>query len=120
VTSQRDLEEEPQGRDHLIDGRHTDAARYQMERIATYFLEAGRIRRSSEEGSEVLDPLHIVMLGLGRELADRHVFDHAPPQHGHGGLAVSTLVAVGSSSRSLTASSARATLSAQAPRASRP
>ncbi|WP_410706283.1 hypothetical protein [Bradyrhizobium sp. BWC-3-1] len=45
-----------------------------------------------------------------------------PPQHGHGGLPLSTMVSVGSSSRSLTASSsrARATLSAQTPRASRP
>src|SRR6478736_1818775 len=24
------------------------------------------------------------MLGLGREFADRHVFDHAPPQWAHG------------------------------------
>jgi hypothetical protein len=29
------------------------------------------------EPGEVLDPLHVVMLGFGRELADRHVFDHA-------------------------------------------
>ena len=27
---------------------------------------------------EVLDPLQVVMLGLRRELPDRHVFDHAP------------------------------------------
>jgi hypothetical protein len=33
---------------------------------------------------EVSDPLHVVMLGLRRELADRHVFDHAPPQRAHG------------------------------------
>src|SRR4051794_40277542 len=31
-----------------------------------------------------------------------------PPQHGHGGLPLSTMVSVGSSSRSLTASSSRA------------
>lgn len=83
VTPQRDLEEEPQSRDRLVDGRHADAARCEMELIAAHVLEAGQIRRSSEEGCEVLDPLHIVMLGLGRELADRHVFDHAPAQRAH-------------------------------------
>src|SRR5450755_653913 len=32
----------------------------------------------------VLDPLHVVMLGFWRELADRHVFDHAPTQRADG------------------------------------
>ncbi len=64
VTPQRDLEEEPQGRDRLVDGRYADAARCQMELIAAHILKAGQIRRSSEEGCEVLDPLHVVMLGL--------------------------------------------------------
>jgi hypothetical protein len=45
---------------------------------------ACRIGRAAEEGGEVLDSLHVVMLGLRRELADRHVFDHAPPQRAHG------------------------------------
>jgi hypothetical protein len=30
------------------------------------------------------DPLHVITLGLRRELADRHVFDHAAPQRAHG------------------------------------
>src|SRR5262249_20595319 len=46
-----------------------------------------------EKHGEVLDPLHVVMLGLRHELADRHVFDHAPAQRadglvGHGGAPV--------------------------------
>ena len=49
-----------------------------MQLVAAHVLETRRIRRSSEKRREVLDPLHIVMLGLRRELADRHVFDHAP------------------------------------------
>src|SRR3974377_2195398 len=64
-----------------------------MQLIAAYVLEGRRVRGSSEKGGEVLDPLHVVMLGLRRELADRHVFDHAPAQRahrlvGHGGAPV--------------------------------
>src|ERR1700704_7211075 len=84
VAPQRDSEKEPQGRDGLIDGRHTNATRRQMQLIAAHVLEARRIGRSPEKRGEVLDPLHVVMLGLRRELADRHVFDHAPPQWAHG------------------------------------
>jgi len=47
----------------------------------------GRIGRGAEKSRKVLDPLHVVMLGFCRELADRHVFDHAPAQRvdGHVG-----------------------------------
>jgi len=55
-----------------------DAVRCQVQPIAARILEARRIRRSPEERSEVIDPLHVVMLGLRCELPDRHVFDHAP------------------------------------------
>ena len=30
------------------------------------------------------DPLHVVMLRLRRQFADRHVFDHAPAQRADG------------------------------------
>jgi hypothetical protein len=51
------------------------------------YLSGGR---SAQKRSEVLDPLHVVVLGLRSKLADRHVFDHAPAQRadglvGHGG-----------------------------------
>src|SRR6202166_1644303 len=86
----RDLEKEPQCRDALIEGRNAGATRRQMKLIAAYVFEARRVGRSAEEGGEVLDPLHVVMLSLRRELADHHVFDHALPQRaygliGHGG-----------------------------------
>src|SRR6266704_1219368 len=55
-----------------------------MKLIAAHVFEARGIGRAAEERSEVLDPLHVVMLGLRRELADRHIFDHAPPQWAHG------------------------------------
>jgi hypothetical protein len=64
-----------------------------MQLIAAHVLEARRVGRSPKKRSEVLDSLHIVMLGLRREFADRHVFDHAPAQRadglvGHGGAPV--------------------------------
>src|ERR1700675_2005736 len=55
-----------------------------MKLIAAYVFEARCIRRAAEESGEVLDPLHVVMLSLRRELADRHVFDHALPQRAYG------------------------------------
>ena len=62
----RDLEKEPQCRDALVDGGNAGATRRQMKLIAAYVFEARRVGRSAEEGSEVLDPLHVVMLGLRR------------------------------------------------------
>src|SRR5258707_10737487 len=60
-----------------------------MQLKAAYILGFGGVRRTAEKLREVLDPLHIVVLGLLRELADRHVFNHAPTQRayclfGHG------------------------------------
>src|ERR1700686_1980924 len=55
-----------------------------MQLVAAHVLEARGLGGSAEERSEVLDPLHVVMLGLRRELAYRHVFDHAPAQRAHG------------------------------------
>src|SRR6476620_12292001 len=55
-----------------------------MKLIAAHIFEARGIGRAAEESGEVLDPLHVVMLGLRRKLADRHVFDHAPPQRARG------------------------------------
>jgi hypothetical protein len=37
-----------------------------MKLIAAYVFEARGIGRAAEEGGEVLDPLHVVMLGLRR------------------------------------------------------
>src|SRR6266403_5724351 len=54
-----------------------------MQLVAAHVLETRRIRRSPEKRREVLDPLYIVVLGLRREFADRHVFDHAPAQRAH-------------------------------------
>src|SRR5215468_3124106 len=60
--------------------------------------------------AEVLDPLHVVVLGLRCEFANRHVFNHAPAQRadglfGHGGAPV--LSEVGNTSISGQDASAR-------------
>jgi hypothetical protein len=60
-----------------------------MQPKAAHVLRLGQVGRAAEKRREVLDPLHVVMLGFWRELADRHVFDHAPAQRaddlvGHG------------------------------------
>src|SRR6266849_6404291 len=80
----RHLEEEPQRRDGGIDLGCARPARRQMQSKAPYVLRLGRGRRAAKERGEVLDPLHVVMLGLRCELADRHVFDHAPTQRADG------------------------------------
>src|SRR5262252_9324089 len=88
-TIKRHIEKEPQCRNRDVDLWNAGAARRQMQLKAAYIFRFGRIGRTLEVTCEVLDPLHIVMLGLRRELADRHVFDHAPTQRayrlfGHG------------------------------------
>src|SRR5712671_5540950 len=81
---ERHLEEEPQRRHGGIDLGCARPARRQMQSKAPYVLRLGRGRRAFKERGEVLDPLHVVMLGFRCELADRHVFDHAPPQRADG------------------------------------
>src|SRR5215475_809057 len=64
-----------------------------MQLKGAYIFRFGCIGRALEIARELLDPLHVVMLGLLRELADRHVLDHAPTQRadsllGHGAAPV--------------------------------
>jgi hypothetical protein len=65
VTPQLGFEEEPQGRDTLVDGRDADSDRCQMELIAAHLLEGGQIRRSSEEAANVwpVEGGHVGCLG---------------------------------------------------------
>jgi hypothetical protein len=55
-----------------------------MKPEAAHVLRLGLVGRAAEERREVLDPLHVVMLGFWRELADRHVFDHTLAQRTDG------------------------------------
>jgi hypothetical protein len=51
-----------------------------MQPIAAHVLQFRRLGGQAEKRGEVLDLLHIVMLGFRCELADHHVFDHASAQ----------------------------------------
>src|SRR5215470_4697652 len=100
----RHLEEKPQRRDGGVDLRRACTARRQMQSKAAHVLRLGRAGRVAKKGGKVLDPLHVVMLGFRCELADRHVFDHAPTQRadgllGHGDAPVLSEVAIPSISR---------------------
>src|ERR1700704_2371126 len=60
-----------------------------MQPKAAHVRRLGRVRGPTQKCSEVLDPLHVVMLSFWRQLADRHIFDHAPTKRtdsllGHG------------------------------------
>jgi len=49
-----------------------------MQLITTQILEVRFIRRRAEKGAEALDGADVTFLGSRRELADCHIFDHAP------------------------------------------
>ena len=76
--AQRHHEEKPQRRQAVIDGWHARAARGQVQPIAAHVLGARLVRRSAKESAEVLDGADVAFLRPRRELADRHIFDHAP------------------------------------------
>src|SRR6202162_101159 len=77
---ERHVAEEPQCRNGGVYLGRIGAARGKMQPKAPHLLRARRAGRAAQECRELLDPLHIVMLGFGRELADRHVVDPAPAQ----------------------------------------
>src|SRR5215475_5062736 len=55
-----------------------------MQLIASQVLRARLVRRAAEEDAEVPDGADVGCLRLLRELADRHVLDHAPAQRADG------------------------------------
>src|SRR5215510_1241406 len=64
-----------------------------MQLIAPQVPRACLVRRTAKEEGEVPDRADVGCLGLRRELADRHVLDHAPAQRadrlvGHGSAPV--------------------------------
>src|SRR5471030_2784642 len=44
---------------------------------AAHLLRLCRVGGPPQKRGEVLDPVYVVMLSFWRQLADRHVFDHA-------------------------------------------
>jgi hypothetical protein len=87
VSFERDLVEEAQRRHdgtertgrQLLVGRHVDL-------VGANFLGPQYFRRRVEVAREERDLLHVRSLGVGREVPDLHVLDHALPKRCHGAL----------------------------------
>src|ERR1700751_6103306 len=71
-----------------------------MQLVPAQILEARLVRRAAEEGAEPLDGADVAVLGPLRELADRHILDHASAQRADGCLGHGSLPEVGSNSQS--------------------
>jgi hypothetical protein len=72
-----DIEEELQCRDRRVQASALNPALDQIELEAAQILRRGRRGRTLEKIVEAFDPAQIPALGLGRELAQPHVLDHA-------------------------------------------
>jgi hypothetical protein len=86
---ERHIEEEPQRRTGAVDRSRAGSARCQMQQIAADIFSARTSGRAPKKNGKVLDAPNVIGLRLGHEIADRHVFDHAPTQRadaliGHG------------------------------------
>ena len=46
-------------------------------------LQIKLVRRTAKEAAKLGDGMHIRSLGRRRQIADRHVLDHAPTQRAH-------------------------------------
>jgi hypothetical protein len=55
-----------------------------MQSKAPHVLRFSGVGRAAKECGEVLDPLQVIMLGFHRQLADGHIFNHAPTQRADG------------------------------------
>ena len=84
MAPKRDPEEEPQRRHRLIENGRMRAVLGKMQLKASHVLQARRVGRSAKKRSKILYGAGVTLLGLRRQLADRHVFDHAPAQRAHG------------------------------------
>src|SRR5208282_6082864 len=82
--SERDAEKEPQRRHGDVMRAGADAASSEMQLEEPDVLEARRVGRPSQEIGEALDGADVALLGFGRQVADRHNFDHALAQWADG------------------------------------
>src|SRR5207344_1875151 len=88
-TIERDVEQKPQRRASAVDGSRAHSARCQMQQVASDIFPGRSIGRAPKKNGKVLDAPNVISLCLCHEIADRHVFNHAPPQRadaliGHG------------------------------------
>src|SRR5271170_7078961 len=86
---ERNGEEKPQRRNRTVDGRRADLVRSEMQLEKPQLFSSRRVGRSAEKLCQLRNGANVVVLGLRRKIANRHVFDHAPSQRadaliGHG------------------------------------
>ena len=82
-SAQRHAEKEPQGARYLVDVRPRPAKPGQVKLVGANLLDPQPIRRTAEETAELGDRVDVGLLGCWREVANRHVVDHAATQRGH-------------------------------------
>ena len=80
VMAKRDAIEEPQSADRLVQSRPRDPARHQVDLERPHVLQAEPVRRPAEEAAELRDRVNVGSLSRRRQIADRHVLDHAAAQ----------------------------------------
>src|SRR4029077_16963591 len=78
------------GRSSVMSNRNRSAEPVrQMQQVASDIFPGRSIGRAPKKNGKALDPPNVIGLCLDHEIADRHVFDHAPAQRadaliGHG------------------------------------
>ena len=82
-SAQRHAEKEPQRARNLVDVRPRPAEPGQVKLVGPNLLNTQPIRRAAEETAELGDRVDVGLLGCWREVANRHVVDHAATQRRH-------------------------------------
>jgi hypothetical protein len=80
---ERDAIDEPQCAHRLVQPRPRDPGRDQMDLEGPDILQTKAIRRASEITAELGDGMNVGSLRRRRQIADRHVLDHAAAQRAH-------------------------------------
>ena len=75
---ERDAIEEPQRADRLVQRRPGDLGRNQMDLEGPDVFQTQQIRRTAKISAELRDRVDVGSLRRRRQIADRHVLDHAP------------------------------------------
>ena len=76
--AERHAVEEPQRAHRLVQRRPRNPGRDQMDLEGAHVLQAEPIRRSPEVAGKLRHRVHVGSLRRRRQIADRHVLDHAP------------------------------------------
>ena len=77
---QRHAIEEPQRADRLVPRRPRNALRHQLDLEGAYVFQSEAIWRVTEITAELRNGVDVGSLGRRRQIADRHVLDHATTQ----------------------------------------